>query len=156
MKTSPLLCFVFFFLPASAHTWRTFSVSDVSPWTPFTHVLQLDQYWLTWALGNPGAFCINLTSALHLEKNANCNRDLKTAKHRFARVCDVPGTTANLIPFEKIYKNLATPISPGEIRISEIKWDESNERGKDFILKKKKKKKSSKLHSLRSFRKNLV
>lgn len=40
-----------------------------------------------------------------------------------------------------MYKNLATPIRPEEIRISEIKWDESNERRKGFILKKKKKKK---------------
>lgn len=53
----------------------------------------------------------------------------------------MPGIIANLIPFEKMYKNLATPISPEEIRISEIKWDESNERRKDFILKEKKKKK---------------
>lgn len=39
-----------------------------------------------------------------------------------------------------MYKNLTTPISPEEIRISEIKWDESNERRKDFILNNKKKK----------------
>lgn len=64
----------------------------------------------------------------------------------------MPGIIANLIPFEKTGKNLATPISPEEIRTSEVKCDEPNERRKDFIWKKKKKrKKSSKLHSLKNF-----
>jgi len=42
-------------------------------------------------------------------------------KHGFARVCGMLGIIANLIPFEKVYKNLTTPISPEEIKISEIK-----------------------------------
>lgn len=47
----------------------------------------------------------------------------------------MPGIIANLIPFEKMYKNLTTPIRPEEIRISEIKWNEPNERRKDIIWK---------------------
>lgn len=38
-----------------------------------------------------------------------------------------------------MYKNLATPVSPEEIRISEIKWNEPNERRKYFMLKEIKK-----------------
>lgn len=60
-------------------------------------------------------------------------------KHEFARVRGMLGIIANLIPFEKMYKNLTTPFSPEEIRISEIKWNEPNERRKYFILKEKKK-----------------
>lgn len=36
-----------------------------------------------------------------------------------------------------MYKTLTTPISPEEIRISEIKWNEANERRKDFTSKEK-------------------
>jgi hypothetical protein len=37
------------------------------------------------------------------------------------QIYGMPGIIANLIPFEKMYKTLTTPISPGEITISEIK-----------------------------------
>lgn len=62
---------------------------------------------------------------------------------RGLRVDSTLGIIANLISFEKMYKTLTTPISPGEIRISEIEWNEANERRKDFTSKEKKKTKNA-------------